>query len=103
VTTTTQLRLDVTADPIDRDAEHRETIRWVIAGVARRNNGHVSMNAVRPRLADLGVPGHLVGREVARLRRAGILVETGTERSTDTKSGNGGRHIPTYRFTGGAA
>lgn len=96
----TQLALDVTAEQIDRDAEHRETVRWVIAGVARRNGGHVSMNEARPRLHDLGVPGHLVGQEVARLRRDGHLVETGTERSTDTRSGNGGRIIPTYTFRG---
>lgn len=84
------------AATVDPDAEHRETVRWVIVGVASRNGGRVSMNDVRPRLVALGVPGHIVGQEVSRLRRAGRLVEVGHERSTDTKSGNGGRWIPRY-------
>ena len=101
--TDTQLALGLDAAVVDPDAEHRETVRWVIVGSATRNRGHVSMNDVRPRLIALGVPGHIVGQEVARLRRTGRLVEAGTERSTDTKSGNGGRLIPTYTYVPTAA
>lgn len=86
------------AATVDPDAEHRETVRWVIVGVASRNGGRVSMNDVRPRLRDLGVPSHVVGQEVAQLKRRGLLVKVGTEVSDDTQSGNSGRDIPLYRW-----
>ena len=95
--TATQLLL-TTAPAVDPDAEHRETVALVLSRVAARNRGHVSMNEARPRLRAFGVPSHIVGQEVARLKRAGRLVETGTERSTDTRSGNGGRLIVTYTW-----
>ena len=96
--TDTQLMLGVEAPVVDPDALARQTVRTVIENEARLHGGHVSSNAVRARLRTTGVdvPSHVVGQVYAQLRREGRLVEAGSERSTDTQSGNGGRLIPSY-------
>jgi hypothetical protein len=94
--TATQLALGLDAPAVDPDALARQCVRTVIESTARLHGGHVSMNDVRDRLAGRDVPSHIRGQVVAALRREGRLVEAGHERSTDTKSGNGGRIIPTY-------
>ena len=96
--TDTQLALLLPFDQVDPDAAARATVRDAIETTAALNGGHVSSNAVRARLRTTGadVPSHIVGQVYSTLRREGRLVETGTERSTDSASGNAGRHIPTY-------
>lgn len=100
MTDTTQLALLLPFETVDPDAHHRAVVRDTIETTAALNHGHVSSNQVRARLRTTGVdvPSHVVGQVYAQLRREGRLVEAGSERSTDTQSGNGGRLIPTYTW-----
>lgn len=99
--TATQLTL-TDAATVDPDAEHRETVRWVIVGVASRNGGRVDPNVVRARLAALPTPppSHIVGQTYRALRLSGHLVPDGWVTSDDVKGGNNGKPARAYRWAG---
>jgi hypothetical protein len=96
--TVTQLAL-VTATPEDIHADARRRIRDTIRDVARAHGGIVSPNCVRRALVPFGdMPRGVVGQVYRDLRRQGVLVPVGTERSDDVKGGNAGRLIETFRL-----
>lgn len=98
---TTQLALDVTATAVDRDEEHRATIRAAIRTAALNNQRRISPNHVRALLADHDVPGHLVGQVYRTLRRATVIAYDGlTEISDDVAGGNAGKIHRTYVWVG---
>jgi hypothetical protein len=49
-------------------------------------------------MPEWSIPSHVIGHTYRALRLSGRLVEVGAERSDDTKSGNAGRLVPTYRW-----
>lgn len=96
---TTQLLITDPA-PIDPHADERARIEAVIRDTARACNGRVSQNDVREHLAGIVHHPRLVGQVYRALRRRGLLVEDGVERSTDFKGGNAGKLISVYRWGG---
>ena len=101
MTADTQLAFPVDATPTDPHADARRHVVEAIALVAEMHAGHVSSNEVRRILAAMpewDVPPSVVGATYRTLRHAGRLVEVGAERSDDTRSGNAGRLVPTYRW-----
>ena len=98
--TTTQLAL-VTATPQDIHADARRHVWLAIETAAALHDGWVSPNAVRAILAAVPewvVPRGVCGAVYRDLRRQGVLVPVGTERSDDVKGGNAGRLIETFRL-----
>jgi predicted transcriptional regulator len=98
---TTQL-LITDAPVVDPNAAERKRIEDVIRDTARACNGRVSQNDVREHLTGIVHHPRLVGQVYSSLRRRGLLVEDGVERSTDFKGGNAGKWVTVYAW-GGAA
>lgn len=96
--TETQLALIMPTDQVDPDATARALVRDAIHVTAALHSGYVSANDVRLRLIGADIPSHIPGQVFSALRREGHLIEAGVERSTDGRSGNSGRLIPTYRW-----
>ncbi len=99
--TDTQLAFPVDATPEDPHADARRHVVTAIATCAELHAGHVSPNEVRRILAAMpewSIPSHVIGHTYRALRLSGRLVEVGAERSDDSKSGNAGRLIVTYRW-----
>lgn len=94
---TTQLAFPVAGQTGEKYPNERAHVETVIRGVAHRDGGVVSPNAVRRALAP-GLPHGLVGSVYRRLRLQGHLVPVGHERSDDVKGGNAGKWHDTFRW-----
>lgn len=88
------------APAVDPLADERARIEAVIRETARACNGTVSSNDVREHLTGVVHHPRLVGLVYRDLRRRGLLVEDGNERSTDTRGGNAGKWVTVYRWGG---
>lgn len=95
----TQLLL-TDAPAVDPLADERARIEAVIRDTARACDGRVSQNDVREHLAGIVHHPRLVGQVYSALRRRGLLIEDGHERSTDTRGGNAGKWVSVYRWGG---
>jgi len=96
--TADQLALVMPGDRTDPHADARRLVRDAIEVTAALHGGIVSANAVRVRLVCLDVPPKVIGQVYAALRREGHLRPEGLERSNDTRGGNAGRWIDTYKW-----
>jgi hypothetical protein len=98
--TSTQLAL-VNPPATDPHADARRHVWLAIETAAALHDGWVSPNVVRAMLAavpEWDIPRGVTGAVYRDLRRQGVLVPVGTERSDDVKGGNAGRLIETFRL-----
>jgi hypothetical protein len=88
-------------DPSPLRATDRRLILGAILGDARQNGGHVDPNRVRESLrdmaGDLTVKPRMLSGAYRVLRLAGALTVADPTINTDTRGGNGGKWLNTYR------
>lgn len=99
MTADTQLAFPVDATPTDPNADARRHVIAAITLCAETRGGIVSPNHVRKILASMPeweIAPHVVGRTYQTLRRRGVLVVIGHERSDDVRGKNRGKLHDVY-------